>query len=90
MNQDLYRIADEHLKAENERLLGILAAEESGLRFAARVIGDARAGRPLPEGAPESGDVGEWTDWLIQMGALEVFLAERDDAPESLFDVEAA
>jgi hypothetical protein len=70
VNQGLYRLADEHLKEEHEKLLAVLRVEESALRLAARLLIEQGA-----VGPDEPGDVGEWTDWLIQQGAFEFAVA---------------
>lgn len=89
MNQELRRAADEHLVEENDRLLGILRCEEAGLRLAADIIAKMKVGLvPDLDGAPSGGDVGEWTDWLIQRGAFQVFSAPA--AQERLFEEVAA
>lgn len=89
MNQELWLVADEHVKEEYSKLRDTASVLDSALYLAAEALAVSDAGERI-EGAPEAGaSVLEWSDWLVVRGGLRLAGAAPGPQAEHLFEVAA-
>lgn len=89
MNQELWLVADEHLKDEYEKLRGTAAVLDSSLYLAAEALAASDARDRLEDAPPVGASVLEWSDWLVVRGGLRLAGAAPGPQAEHLFEVAA-